>query len=215
LARRPADQTVQRDDILAAAAAVFQERGYQGATMADIAKRVNLTAGSLYHHFPAGKRDLLLAVLNTGLDTVLSEIDRVIAQQLPPPDTLRRMIEIHVRNVTQNVAVGAAMVFEIKALIDLNDDAEGRDAFLHRRDAFERRYREVIRAGIAAGDFRPVDVAIFTKALLGADNWISVWYRPGGRLSGSEVADRMADTFLTALGCHARIGSSPSSSNTE
>src|SRR5438128_2113181 len=32
--------------------------------MAHIARRVDLTAGSLYHHFPAGKRDLLLAVLN-------------------------------------------------------------------------------------------------------------------------------------------------------
>jgi AcrR family transcriptional regulator len=201
LARKPADQTVQRDDILLAAAAVFQERGYQGATMADIAQRLNLTAGSLYHHFPAGKRDLLLAVLNMGLDIVLKQIDDVLAQNLPPAETLRCMIEIHVNGVTSQQAIGAAMVFEIRTALDLNEDVEGRDAFLRRRDEFERRFRTVIEQGIGAGVFCPVDVGIFTKALLGANNWVSVWYRPDGRLSGQQIASRMADMFLAALRC--------------
>jgi AcrR family transcriptional regulator len=201
LARKPADQTVQRDDILLAAAAVFQERGYQGATMADIAQRLSLTAGSLYHHFPAGKRDLLLAVLNMGLDIVLKQIDDVLAQNLPPVDTLRCMIEIHVNGVTSQQAIGAAMVFEIRTALDLSEDVEGRDAFLRRRDEFERRFRTVIEEGIAAGVFCPVDVGIFTKALLGANNWVGVWYRPDGRLSGQQIASRMADTFLAALRC--------------
>lgn len=201
MARKPADQTVQRDDILLAAAAVFQERGYQGATMADIAQRLNLTAGSLYHHFPAGKRDLLLAVLNVGLDIVLKQIDAVLAQGLPPAETLRCLIEIHVTGVTSQQAIGAAMVFEIHTVLDLNEDIAGRDAFLRRRDEFERCFRTVIEQGIAAGEFCPVDVGIFTKALLGADNWVSVWYRPDGRLSGQQIAARMADTFLAALRC--------------
>lgn len=169
--------------------------------MADIARRVNLTAGSLYHHFPSGKRDLLLAVLNTGLESILLEIDQIMAKGLSPADTLRKMIEAHVLNVTQNVSVGAAMVFEIRILMDLQDDIESRDALLRRRDEFERRYRKVIEQGIAAGVFRPVDVPVFTKAMLGAHNWISVWFRPGGRLSGQEIADRMVDTFLQALRC--------------
>jgi hypothetical protein len=63
----------------------------------------------------------------------------------------------------------------------------------------ERLYREVIEAGIAAGDFRPVDVGIFVKTLFGALNWVNVWYREGGRLSGAEIADEIASTFLRAL----------------
>ena len=199
MARKPADQTVQRRDILLAAAGVFQERGYEGATMADIARRVNLTAGSLYHHFRAGKRDLLLAVLNEGLDIVLGRVDHILAEGLPPAETLRRLIEAHVVGVTENTSVGAAMVFEIHTVLDLNEDAAGRDAFLRRRHEFEGRYRQVIERGIAEGVFRPVDARIFTKAMLGAHNWVSVWYRPGGRLSGQQIAELMADTFLAAL----------------
>lgn len=195
--RRPASQTVHRQDVLLAAAAVFQERGYEGATMADIARKVNLTPGSLYHHFPAGKRDLLLEVLNSGLDAVLDKLDSILALRLPPAETLRRLIAAHVEAVTANVPVGAAMVFEIRALMVLDDPA--RDAFLRRRDAFEGRFRRVVEGGIHDGAFRPVDPGIFTKALLGAQNWVSVWYRPQGRLSGSEIAAHMADVFLGAL----------------
>jgi hypothetical protein len=35
--------------------------------------------------------------------------------------------------------------------------------------------------------------------MLGAHNWVGVWYREGGRLNGSEIADHMADTFLLSL----------------
>ena len=199
MARRTADQTVHREDILVAAASVFQERGYEGATMADIAARVKLTAGTLYHHFPAGKRDLLLAVLNEGMTIILLRAEEIEAQKLPPADTLRELIRVHIVGVTENVAVGAAMVFEIHALLDLEQEAAERDAFLHRRDQFERYFRRAIERGIKGEVFRPVDVGIFTKTLLGAQNWVSVWYHPGGRLNGEQIADRIADTFLASL----------------
>lgn len=199
--RKPAELTVQREDILSAAAAVFQERGYHGATMADIAARVNLTAGSLYHHFPQGKRDLLLAVLNASIDAVLAEVEAIQHDPAPASDRLRRMIASHVVNVTNNISFGATMVFEIRALLDLEDADEDRERFLHRRAEFECCFREVIAQGIAAGEFRAVDVPVFVKAMLGAHNWISVWYRPDGRLSGAEIAQQMIEMFLNALLC--------------
>ncbi|MBE0703675.1 MAG: TetR/AcrR family transcriptional regulator, partial [Afipia sp.] len=50
--------------------------------------------------------------------------------------------------------------------------------------------------GIEAGVFRALDVPIFVKLLLGAHNWVGVWYRPEGRLDGSEIAALMTDMFL-------------------
>lgn len=196
--RKPASQTVHRQDVLLAAAAVFQERGYEGATMADIGRRVNLTPGSLYHHFPDGKRDLLLEVLNTGLNAVFTTLEEIMRLGLPPDETLRRMIAAHVEAVTANVPVGAAMVFEIRALMAL-EGSPAREEFLRRRDAFEARFRQVVELGMDHGLFRAVDPGIFTKMLLGAQNWVSVWYRPQGRLSGAQIAAQIADIFLGAL----------------
>ncbi|MEP7292726.1 MAG: TetR/AcrR family transcriptional regulator, partial [Chloroflexota bacterium] len=56
-----------------------------------------------------------------------------------------------------------------------------------------------VREGIEHGTFRPLDVPIFVKTLLGAHNWVSVWYKPDGRLSGAEIAQRIADTLLSGV----------------
>jgi TetR/AcrR family transcriptional regulator, cholesterol catabolism regulator len=211
VARKPADQSVNRDDIIMAAADVLQRKGYEAATMKDIAAQVKLTAASLYHHF-RNKDELLLAVLEMGLDLVIDQMEPVVRDtQLNATQKLRRMIAIHIVNVTQHTAVGAAMVFEIRSLLTLKGRANGdadthqgllmrRDAFFERRRYFERMFRQVLRQGADSGEFKDVDVQLFSKVLMGAHNWVAVWYREGGRLSGLQVAEGMADIFLVALG---------------
>jgi TetR/AcrR family transcriptional regulator, cholesterol catabolism regulator len=213
LARKPADQSVSREEIIVAAADVLQRHGYEATTMKDIAAAVNLTAASLYHHF-RNKDALLLAVLEAGLEHVLSEIESIIHSTSTTEDKLRRMIHTHVVGLTQNTAVGAAMVFEIQSLMGAKeppahaqaadhaayqDFVERRKEFFARRDQFEDSFRQVIGEGIEKQVFRPVDVGIFTKTLLGAQNWVGVWYKPEGRLTGQQIADMMADIFLRAL----------------
>lgn len=194
--RKPASQTVSREEILKAAALIFQQRGYHGTTMADIAERVGLTAGSLYHHFDGGKPNLLAAVLNEGLDAVLNKIDAIMQEPLSPEVMLYKMIEAHIISVTENVAAGAAMIFESRTILEIPG---AREAFIRRRDSFERCYQQVIERGIACGAFRSVDVPVFTKALLGAHNWVGIWFHPEGRLTGGKVAEQMAETWLAAL----------------
>ena len=210
MARKPADQSVAREDILWAAAEVLHRKGYEATTMKDIAARVNLTAASLYHHFK-NKDFLVLNVLEVGLELSLAKLEAIEAQDLPSRDKLARMIRSHVISVTSNVAVAAAMVFEIRALLNVsasgkNGDAAvmleflaRRDDFFARRDYFESLFRDTVQAGIEAGAFREVDAAIVTRAMLGAHNWVSLWFKEGGRLSGAEVAEVMVDAWLAAL----------------
>ncbi len=209
MARKPADQSVNRDEIIAAAADVLQRKGYDAATMKDIAAAVNLTAASLYHHFK-NKDALFLAVLEAGLTFVLDQLEPIAACDLRPDDKLRRMIACHIVGVTNNRAVGAAMVFEIRALmtlpIGINESGEldgeilaARDAFFAQRDRFEALFRQVVGEGIDQGLFRPIDAAIYVKLLLGAQNWVGVWFKPDGRLGGDEIAASMADMLISGI----------------
>lgn len=213
MARKPADQSVNREAIILAAAEVLQRNGYEAATMKDIAAAVNLTAASLYHHFK-NKDTLLLAVLEVGLDYVISQIEPIVDSDRPTADKLRAMIREHVVGLTTHTAVGAAMVSEIRALMHVKapsktasaDDHEAyetfikrRDAFFKRRDHFEALFRQVVREGVETGVFRAIDVPIFTKTLLGAHNWVGVWYRPNGRLDGEQIANLIADTMLNGI----------------
>ena len=210
MARKPADQSVDSEDILWAAAEVLHRKGYEATTMKDIAAQVNLTAASLYHHFK-NKDFLLLNVLEVGLELTIEKLDAISASDLNCAEKLAEMIRSHVVSVTGNVAVGAAMVFEIRALLNVSVSAKNgddsfrddfvkrRNRFFARRDYFESLFRSTVRAGITAGEFRQVDAAIVTRAMLGAHNWVGVWFREGGRLTGEEVADVMVDTWLAAL----------------
>lgn len=213
MARKPADQSVNRDDILHAAADAIRRSGYEAVTMKDIASAVNLTAASLYHHFK-NKDALLLAVLEFGLEVIIARVEPIACGIESADVRLRAMIREHVAGVAENTAVGAAMVFEIRALMNVrpprkNADPDEiasyseflarRDAFFTRRDHFEELFRTVVRDGIADQTFRAVDAPIFVKTLLGAQNWVGVWYKPDGRLSGSAIADQIADVFLNSL----------------
>jgi TetR/AcrR family transcriptional regulator, cholesterol catabolism regulator len=206
LARKPADQSVNQQDILIAAAAVLQRSGYETTTMKDIAAEVNLTAASLYHHFK-NKDALLLAVLEAGLELVISRLEPIVRSDKPCDQQLCEMIGVHVVSLTENTAVGAAMVFEIRTLmISNNPDREldadyliRRNTFFARRDYFENLYCQVIQNGVSQRVFRAVDVPIFVKTLMGAHNWVSVWYKQNGRLNGEQIAEMIADTFLRSL----------------
>ncbi len=210
MARKPADQSVDREDILWAAAEVLHRNGYDSTTMKDIAAQVNLTAASLYHHFK-NKDFLLLNVLEVGLDLTIEKLEDIANSDMSNADKLAELIRSHVVSVTGNVAVGAAMVFEIRSLLNVSGTGKNgddkfmaefvtrRDQFFVRRNYFESLFRDTVRAGMAAGEFRKVDAAIVTKAMLGAHNWVGVWFRAGGRLSGEEVAEIMVETWLAAL----------------
>lgn len=212
MARKPADQSVSRDDILRAAADVLQKYGYEATTMKDIAAAVSLTAASLYHHF-RNKDSLLLAVLEQGLEQTIRQVEPIAFAKLPAADRLRAMIETHILGVADHSAIGAAMVFEIHKLMQIApprlsilDDAERyqeelarRDRFFARRDYFEQLFRQVVDEGVRSGEFQPLDVGITVKTLLGAQNWVGVWYRPDGRLPGEQIAAMMADTLLNGL----------------
>lgn len=213
MARKPADQTVSREEILQAAAEVLSQKGYEAATMKDIASEVDLTAASLYYHF-RNKEELVLAVLETGVHYAVSRVSPIAQSDLSAKEKLRAMVAVHVISLTEQMAVAAALVYEMGPLLGIRKQLEKErsvlmqerlEVLIQTRDRFEQLFREVITQGIETGEFRSVDVPIFVKTMMGAHNWVGVWYRAGGRLDGHAIAEQMSDTFLRALLCSTEI----------
>ncbi|HEV7863827.1 MAG TPA: TetR/AcrR family transcriptional regulator [Acidimicrobiia bacterium] len=80
-----------RAELLAAARAVFSERGFAGAGIAEIVARAGVSAPVLYHHF-AGKADLYLAVAADVYDEVLSALEAAGGSGGRFPDRLDAML---------------------------------------------------------------------------------------------------------------------------
>jgi AcrR family transcriptional regulator len=76
-----------RDDILDAAAQVFRQKGFHGASMSDIADAVNVQKASLYHHVTS-KQEILLALLDRALGMLTDHIAAIATQSFPPTKNL-------------------------------------------------------------------------------------------------------------------------------
>jgi TetR/AcrR family transcriptional regulator, cholesterol catabolism regulator len=182
-----------REDILEAAAQVFRQKGYHGASMEDIARAVNLQKPSLYHHV-SSKQDILLALLNRALELLLERISVISMQELPADQKLQEMVRAYLRILAENMDLSAVLLFEHRSL-----ERKQHARHVPNRDKFESLWRGVLEEGVAAKLFACEDPALTTRAILGILNWTITWYRPDGALEIEEIADRYSHLVLNGL----------------
>src|ERR1700674_3352155 len=77
------------------AARVFYEKGYDGASMQDIAKAVHLTKAGLYHHVESKDR-LLYEIMNYGMDILDEAVVEKVRRIADPREKLRQTIIGHI-----------------------------------------------------------------------------------------------------------------------
>ncbi len=78
-----------RSALLASAAKVFARRGYDGATLDEVAADAGYTKGAVYANFES-KEELFLAMLDERFAVRLEELDRVMGSDEPPEEQARR-----------------------------------------------------------------------------------------------------------------------------
>jgi hypothetical protein len=71
--------------------------------------------------------------------------------------------------------------------------------YLAKRDQFEGIFRSIVKQGIDEGLLRETDITITVHALMGMVNWMTRWYKPGGRLPAEEIAEMFTALFLDGL----------------
>jgi AcrR family transcriptional regulator len=182
-----------REDILEAAAQVFRQKGFHGASMQDIAKAVNLQKPSLYHHV-SSKQEILLALLDRALELLLERISAISSQEIPADRKLREMVRAYLQILSENTDLSAVLLFEHRSL-----ERKQHARHVPNRDKFEALWREVLEEGVAAKRFKCDNPALTTRAVLGILNWTITWYHPGGRLGIDEIADHYSNLLLNGL----------------
>ena len=182
-----------REDILEAAAQVFRQKGFHGASMSDIAGAVNLQKASLYQHV-SSKQEILLELLERALELLLERISRITTQNISADEKLQRMIREYLQILVENIDLASVLLFEHRSL-------EGRQRTRHipNRDKFESLWKDVIIEGVDKKIFTCENPGVATRALLGIMNWTITWYRPDGELSIEQIADQYSDLLLKGL----------------
>lgn len=168
------------EELLQAAAVRFEKRGYAATAIDTVARFMGATNGRVYHYFPS-KLDLFSAVRERGMETVFEATDPGYHADLPAVDRLTLMALGHVRAMLLHHSF---MQVHHKEGLRMHrygaitpEQREATQRHIERRDAYEGRFREVVREGAEQGKLKVgepfgITVQAFLSALHGPVTWI-------------------------------------------
>ena len=183
---RQAQYTARRRAVLREAGAAFRKRGYHNTPMTKIAEKLGLTKTALYYYVKS-KDEILLECHLMIYDAMDALIRASRSQAGTGLDILKSLYGEFTRLLTRD---GMALLADVDSL-----DGEDRAQVSHRRDRIERAVTRIMHQGMEDGSIRPMDAGVAVFFLMGALNWLNVWYEPGGRMDG----DRIAEQFVRQL----------------
>ena len=179
---RPARYT--QDDLIEVVAYVFNERGYEAATMADLARASGLTKSAFYHHV-TGKEQLLRLAVNRALDRLSGVFEEEAHVERPPVERLERVL-------TRTTEVLIAELPYVTLLLRVRGNTAVEREVVDRRRAFDARLAALVQDAMDAGEIRDdVEPRLVTRLLFGMVNSITQWYRPDAH--PQEDAQRTTD----------------------
>jgi TetR/AcrR family transcriptional regulator, cholesterol catabolism regulator len=172
--------------LLRVAAASFNQKGFSGTSLKDVATQLNITDAALYYYVRS-KEELVFQCYQRALDlgeAALREADTAHSSGL---DKVRHYIELQLEALCgPNGPV--AILSEIPSL-----KSNHRDLLLSRARAASRKVAGFIKTGIADKSITPCDPELACAAIMGALNWVPKWYHPGGHRSSLE---QIRETFV-------------------
>lgn len=183
------------EEVLAAAAKVFAERGYSEASVQDVADELGILKGSLYHYIKT-KEDLLFWLL----EEVHRDVEEILegvagTEDIGPLERLALYVRRQVLYNLDNLQRISIYYHDMDRLGD-----ERLKVVLDQRHAHERFVNKLIRQaqdeGLADAD---ADARVLTNCLFGTVIWTYRWYRPNGRVSRDRIADLCADFALNGV----------------
>jgi AcrR family transcriptional regulator len=183
----------KQSEILAAAVRIFREKGYHAASMQDLADAVGLQKASLYYYV-SSKEDLLTLIYERFIGAFTRQLTELLAEPLPATEKLRRAIATQVVALSEQIELFTVYLNEIKFLNPrlrsrIHAEAEHQAELL----------QAILQQGVAAGEFRELDVKMTVHAIIGMCNWTYRWYSPKGTLSANEIAGIFGDIVLHGI----------------
>ncbi|NUP19754.1 MAG: TetR/AcrR family transcriptional regulator [Streptomyces sp.] len=150
-----------RELVLAAATALFHERGYDATSMSDIADRLGVTKAALYRHVK-GRAELLHAVTAPVRTGVLALLAASRTTDLPPVEALAALLR-----ALADAAAGDPARHALFWAAHGTTSRQGPDALC--RQAVCRRLADLLERAAAQGDVRDdLEPRLAARLLLGA-----------------------------------------------
>lgn len=180
--------------ILAAATEVFAETGYQNAKISDIARRIGVVEGTVFHYFSTKQR-LMARVIEEFYKRITTEVRTGLQGISGTRDSLAYIIHFHLDVVTRNSRLCGEILRESRGL-----DGELAGTVSQLNQGYTRHLSEVLKEGIETGDIAPdISIAMVRNTIYGSIEH-TLWALINDRLDIDVDAEAKALTELVYKG---------------
>lgn len=181
--------------IVEAASNLFYERGYSPCTVEQIAETLGVTKPFIYSYFK-NKEAILAAICEVGISESLSVLETTLSDD---HTDYRAKLEAVVAQVGQIVIDRQEYVVVYQREMKHLADADA-SRIVRMRQSFDHQIAELIRWGVASGEFAE-DVDPFVAVWIGGlISWIPTWYSRGGQRTEAEVIEYLVQAALRLAG---------------
>jgi TetR/AcrR family transcriptional regulator, cholesterol catabolism regulator len=183
----------KRQRILESAGKLFAKKGYEKASLEEIAAKLKLKKGTLYYYIKS-KEDMLFQIQMQSLEKVNHLVDEIVKTDMSASEKLVEVIKATVKNSTRAYVIGCInqqeFVFPEKM----------KKQIIAERRRYHDAFLGIIQQGVKEGVFEEDNWKMRAFGALGAMNWVTRWYSSRGELSPEEIGSAMADFVLKGFG---------------
>ena len=183
-------------EILRQAAKLLAEKGYQGFTVEDLADRVEMSKGNLYHYFRS--KDALLyecekAATQLAYDRVSGELSRCTDSSAT--ERIGVLVAAHLRFLIEEFPLAWFFIQEDRQVAD--DYRVEIKALRHR---YEHMVDELLADGVRSGEFASCEISSTRNFILGGLTWTATWYVFGRSPSLEDLSRQYGRQIAAMLG---------------
>lgn len=175
-----------RGRLLAAAAHLFRNKGFERTTVRDLAQEVGIQSGSIFHHFKT-KEEILRCVMEEVIHFNTDRMREGLEQSPGPREKLLALIRSELNSINGDTGEAmAVLIFEWRCL-----RPESQAHILELRSHYERMWLDTLEQARDAGLIAPDrDLFVLRRFLAGALSWSNYWYKPDGSMSMDDLAEQ-------------------------
>ena len=163
-ASMPGLRTNKKQDIIQAATLLFAEQGFDGTTTLQISKKARITEPMIYYHF-TGKDELFTHIIFDTFSRYYSHLDSLSQKTLTAFEKIANLIALHldiVEEMPDQIYLAASAC--PARLKDPDGVCRRNIETMHQR--LKNYLTDCLDAGIARGEFYPVDVVATVDLLI-------------------------------------------------
>jgi AcrR family transcriptional regulator len=184
----------RREEIVQAAAHVFRERGFEAATLRDVAAAMDTDRASLYYYV-GSKEELLQEIVRQALRRDIEIAEAVKRSRASSPEKLATLIKSMVDSYDKNYPHMMVYIEDLGRIA--RQDSEWSIDVIEQTRTYETLVHSILRKGQRDGTLRnDLPVELCALALFGMINWMHRWYRPNLKWSPEQVAATFTTIFL-------------------